>query len=63
MLRNVSPVELLIVLVIVVLIFGVGRLGELGGALGKTLREFRKEVSTTDEGAEGEKPDEELKDE
>jgi sec-independent protein translocase protein TatA len=63
MLRQIGPFELLIVLVIVVLIFGVGRLGELGGALGKTLREFRKEVSAPDEDAEQEKPDEEPKDE
>ena len=63
MLRNIGPVELLIVLVIVVVVFGVGRLGDIGGALGKTLREFRKEVSATGEGAEQEKPDEEPKDE
>jgi sec-independent protein translocase protein TatA len=34
--------ELSIVLVIMVLIFGVGRLPELGGAMGKTIRNFRK---------------------
>jgi sec-independent protein translocase protein TatA len=33
--------ELLLVLVIVVLVFGVGRLSEVGGALGKSIREFR----------------------
>ena len=34
--------ELLIILVIVILIFGVGRLPEVGSAIGKSLREFRK---------------------
>lgn len=34
--------ELGIVLVIVILIFGVGRLPELGGAMGKSIRNFRK---------------------
>ena len=34
--------ELCVILVIVILIFGVGRLSELGGALGKTIRYFRK---------------------
>jgi len=34
--------ELSIILVIITLIFGVGRLPELGGALGKTIRNFRK---------------------
>ena len=33
--------ELAIILVIVVLIFGVGRLPEVGGAIGKGIREFR----------------------
>ncbi len=34
--------ELIIILLIVVLLFGVGRLGRLGGELGKGIREFRK---------------------
>lgn len=34
--------ELLIILVIVVIFFGVGKLPELGGAIGKSLTEFRK---------------------
>jgi sec-independent protein translocase protein TatA len=34
--------ELLIILVIVVIFFGVGRLGEVGGAIGQGIREFRK---------------------
>ncbi len=38
---RLGPVELIIILVIVILIFGAGRLAELGGALGKTVREFR----------------------
>lgn len=35
--------EWVLVLVIVLIIFGVGRLPEIGGALGKTIREFRSE--------------------
>lgn len=35
--------ELIIILVIVLIIFGVGRLPQVGGALGKAIREFRKE--------------------
>lgn len=34
--------ELLIIAFIIILIFGVGRLPEVGGALGKGIREFRK---------------------
>jgi len=40
---------LLIILVIVVLIFGVGRLPEVGEALGKAIRDFREAVSGKDE--------------
>ena len=39
---RLGPTELIIILVIILIIFGVGRLGEIGGALGKGLREFRK---------------------
>ncbi len=38
---HVGPFELLIVLLIVVMIFGVGKLPEVGAALGKSIREFR----------------------
>ena len=41
----VHPWELAIVLVIVVIIFGVGRLPEVGGAVGKAIREFKSSVT------------------
>ena len=44
---NIGITELIIVLVIVMIIFGVGRLTEIGGALGKSIREFRS--ASTDE--------------
>ena len=37
----VGPIELLLVLAIVVLIFGVVKLSGVGGALGKSIRDFR----------------------
>lgn len=51
---NIGPVELILVLVIVLVIFGAGRLPEVGGALGKAIREFRK--AQTDEGESGPPP-------
>lgn len=36
------PIYLVIILVVVLIIFGPGRLPELGGAIGKGIREFRK---------------------
>jgi sec-independent protein translocase protein TatA len=41
--------ELVIILVLVMIIFGVGRLPEIGGAIGKGLREFRKTQSEVEE--------------
>ena len=43
-----GPWELVIILVIVAMLFGVGRLPEVFGAVGKGIREFRKESTTGD---------------
>jgi sec-independent protein translocase protein TatA len=51
---RISPTELIIILVIVVLIFGVGKLADVGGALGRGIKEFRKTVR--EEGDEEEPP-------
>ena len=42
--------EWVIILVIVLLIFGVGRVGKLGEELGKGVRAFRQGVKDGDEG-------------
>jgi sec-independent protein translocase protein TatA len=39
---NIGATELIIILIIVVLLFGIGRLGKIGGELGTGIREFRK---------------------
>jgi sec-independent protein translocase protein TatA len=39
---DIGPAELIIVVVIALLIFGPGKLGDLGGALGRSMKEFRK---------------------
>jgi sec-independent protein translocase protein TatA len=41
--------ELLIILVIVLIIFGVGKLPEIGSALGKGIRNFKKSVHENSE--------------
>jgi sec-independent protein translocase protein TatA len=46
---RLGPFELIIVLVIVIIIFGVGRLPEIGGAVGKAIREFRESTATPEE--------------
>ncbi|MHB0859292.1 MAG: twin-arginine translocase TatA/TatE family subunit [Anaerolineae bacterium] len=47
---QLGPTELIIILVIVILVFGVGKLPEVGGALGKSIKEF-KSASKELEGA------------
>jgi sec-independent protein translocase protein TatA len=48
----IGPTELILILVIVVIFFGVGRLPEVFGAVGKGLREFRQAAKTEDENEE-----------
>lgn len=42
---DIGPVELLLILGIALLVIGPGKLPEVGAALGKTIREFRKASS------------------
>jgi len=46
---NIGPVELIIILVIALLIIGPGKLPDVGSALGKSIREFRKAASDVQE--------------
>jgi sec-independent protein translocase protein TatA len=41
--------ELIIILVIVLIIFGAGKLPEIGGAIGKGIKNFKKSVREPDE--------------
>jgi sec-independent protein translocase protein TatA len=41
----IHPLWLVVILVIVLIIFGPGRLPELGAGIGKAMREFRKATS------------------
>ena len=44
-----GPFELIIILFVVLLVFGVGKLPEIGGALGKGIRAFKSGQSGDDE--------------
>jgi len=45
---GLGTTELIIILVLVLVIFGAGKLPEIGGALGKGLRNFRKATHEDD---------------
>jgi len=45
MLGNIGPLEIVVVLIIALVVFGPKRLPELGRSLGKGIREFRGSVS------------------
>jgi len=55
---GISPWQLLIVLLIVLLIFGTKKLRNVGGDLGSAIRDFRKGVSDSEKSAEADSDEE-----
>ena len=55
--------ELLIILLIALIVFGPGKLPQIGGGLGKAIRDFKKAISGDDdeESGKGEKKKEDSK--
>jgi sec-independent protein translocase protein TatA len=45
---NIGPLELLMILVIVLVIFGAKRVPEIGASIGKGIREFKRNISDMD---------------
>ena len=44
MFQQIGPMEIVIIVVVLLLVFGVSRVGDVGGALGRSIREFRHEL-------------------
>jgi TatA/E family protein of Tat protein translocase len=57
MLGNIGPLEIIVVLIIALVVFGPKRLPELGSSLGRGIREFRSTVS----GEKGDDDDDDVK--
>jgi sec-independent protein translocase protein TatA len=57
MLGNIGPLEIIVVLIIALVVFGPKRLPELGSSLGRGIREFRSTVT----GEKGDDDDDEVK--
>jgi sec-independent protein translocase protein TatA len=53
---NIGPLEIIIVLIIALIVFGPKRLPELGSSLGRGIREFRNTV-TGDKGNDDDEPE------
>jgi sec-independent protein translocase protein TatA len=49
MIRPPGPMELVIILVIILIIFGAGKLPQVAGSIGKGIREFRRAKEGLDE--------------
>jgi sec-independent protein translocase protein TatA len=52
-----GPTELILVIVIIVLLFGVGRISKIAGELGSGIRSFRKGLQDDIDQADKEKTD------
>jgi TatA/E family protein of Tat protein translocase len=46
--------EMLIIMVVALVLFGPGKLPEIGGALGKGIRDFKRAISGADDDSESE---------
>jgi len=53
---GIGPLELIVVLVIALLVLGPGKLPDVGSALGKSIREFRKAASDVEDAARLDSP-------
>jgi len=54
---GLGTTELIIILVLVMIIFGAGKLPQVGGALGKGLRNFKDGVKEGEEDVDAKDPD------
>jgi sec-independent protein translocase protein TatA len=54
---GLGPTELIIILIIVVLLFGVGRISKISGELGKSIRNFKDGLKGEDEESPSTKSD------
>ena len=59
---NFGPTELIIILVIVIVLFGVGRIGKIAGEMGSGIRAFKQGLRGDDEASAKEEKKEEAVD-
>lgn len=54
--RGMGPLEIGLIVLVILIVFGVGKLPQVGGAIGKGLRAFRRGQAGEDEEEEREEP-------
>ena len=52
MFQNIGPLQVIIVLVIVLLLFGVGKLPQVGKGMGQAINEFKSAIGKKDDGVD-----------
>jgi len=57
MLGGLGPTELIIVLAVILVVFGAGKLPDIASGLGKGLRDFKNAMQEPDKPDPGEPPD------
>ena len=55
--QSIGPLEIGLIVLVLLLVFGVSRVSDIGGALGRSIREFRHEVREGGKEEESEKPE------
>ena len=55
---NLGPTELIIILVIIIILFGVGRISKIAGELGSGIRAFKEGIQGSDSKKEEAEPEE-----
>jgi len=53
--QSIGPLEIGLIVLVLLLVFGVSRVSDIGGALGRSIREFRREVRDGQKDEEQEK--------
>jgi sec-independent protein translocase protein TatA len=55
--QSIGPLEIGLIVLVLLLVFGVSRVSDIGGALGRSIREFRREVRDGQKDEESDKPE------
>jgi sec-independent protein translocase protein TatA len=55
--QSIGPLEIGLIVLVLLLVFGVSRVSDIGGALGRSIREFRREVRDGGKEEEEAKPE------